>query len=71
MPIMRLKFVLDIIPIIRIVTCSFADSGKGFPGIVYTACYMTTDITCGNIAQCAQVDNGKKRTAAFGYILVQ
>jgi hypothetical protein len=41
------------------------------PGIVYTACYMTSDITCGNIAQCAQVDNGKKRTAAFGYILVQ
>ena len=51
-------------------SCSLADSGIGF-GISYSACYITSDITCGNIAQCSQVDNGHKLTAAFGYILVQ
>ena len=52
-------------------TCIEADSCIGF-GITYTACYMiTSHITCGNIAQCNGNDNGKKLTAAFGYILVQ
>ena len=50
--------------------CTQADSGIGF-GITYTACYITSNITCGNIAQCSDNDNGHKLTAAFGYILVQ
>lgn len=51
-------------------SCPYADSGIGF-GISYKACGITSHITCGNIAQCSGVDNGKKLTAAFGYILVQ
>jgi hypothetical protein len=51
-------------------SCTWADSCIGF-GITYTACYITSNITCGNIAQCSGNDNGHKLTAAFGYILVQ
>ena len=49
--------------------CSQSDSCIGF-GISYDACYIKPNITCGNIAQCSGTDNGKKLTAAFGYILV-
>ncbi|XP_028396023.1 uncharacterized skeletal organic matrix protein 5-like [Dendronephthya gigantea] len=51
-------------------SCSQADSCIGF-GIYYKACYITSNITCGNIAQCSGTDRGKRLTAAFGYILVQ
>lgn len=50
--------------------CTQADSGIGF-GITYKSCYITSHITCGNIAKCGGVDNGEQLTAAFGYILVQ
>jgi hypothetical protein len=50
--------------------CTWADSCIGF-GITYNSCYITSNITCGNIAQCSDNDNGHKLTAAFGYILVQ
>ncbi|CAB4019509.1 Hypothetical predicted protein, partial [Paramuricea clavata] len=50
--------------------CRWSDSCIGF-GITYTACHITSHITCGNIAQCNDNDNGHKLTAAFGYILVQ
>ncbi|XP_028396209.1 uncharacterized skeletal organic matrix protein 5-like [Dendronephthya gigantea] len=49
--------------------CATPDSCIGF-GISYNSCDMTSDITCGNIAQCSGIDNGKKLTPAFGYILV-
>ena len=49
--------------------CPKSDSCIGF-GISYDACYIKPNITCGNIAQCSGNDNGKKLTAAFGYILV-
>jgi hypothetical protein len=51
-------------------SCRMSDSCIGF-GIDYKACYIKSDITCGNIAQCSANDNGKKITAAFGFILVQ
>ena len=50
--------------------CEKADSCIGF-GIHYKSCYITSNTTCGNIAQCDGNDNGKIITAAFGYILVQ
>ena len=50
--------------------CPNSDSCIGF-GIFYRGCDMDIDITCGNIAQCSNNDNGKKMTAAFGYILVR
>ena len=50
--------------------CNSADSEIGF-GMSYQACSVVSNITCGNIAHCSTVDNGKKLTAAFGYILVQ
>jgi hypothetical protein len=50
--------------------CGQSDSVIGF-GIYYAACKIRSDITCGNIAQCSNTDNGAKLTAAFGYILVQ
>ena len=50
--------------------CKWSDSCIGY-GIQHVACNMKLDITCGNIAQCGKNDKGKKKTAAFGYILVQ
>ena len=51
--------------------CLSPDSCIGF-GIFYKACFKTKiSITCGNIALCSKNDNEKKRTVAFGYILVQ
>ena len=51
--------------------CPQSDSCIGF-GISYSmACPLESNITCGNIAQCSNNDNGKKLTPAFGYILVQ
>ncbi|XP_028396022.1 uncharacterized protein LOC114520024 [Dendronephthya gigantea] len=50
--------------------CGTPDSCIGF-GISYNSCGMTSNITCGNIAQCSGTDRGKRLTAAFGYILVQ
>ena len=50
--------------------CYLSDSCIGF-GIQYDACFIKHNITCGNIAHCSGNDNGKKKTAAFGYILVQ
>ena len=51
-------------------SCKLSDSCIGF-GITYNSCYITSHITCGNIAQCSGNDNSEKLTAAFGYILVQ
>jgi hypothetical protein len=50
--------------------CTWADSCIGF-GVTYTACHITSNISCCNIAQCSGNYNGHKLTAAFGYILVQ
>ena len=50
--------------------CNLSDSCIGY-GIQYHACGMKLNITCGNIAQCSGNDKGKKKTVAFGYILVQ
>ena len=50
--------------------CSKSDSCIGF-GIDYKGCYIRSNITCGNIAQCSGNDNGPKLTPAFGYILIQ
>ena len=51
--------------------CQYSDSCIGF-GISYKAFSgKTSHITCDNIALCSGNDNGEKRTAAFGYILVQ
>ena len=51
-------------------SCPQSNSCIAF-GIYYDSCYMISNITCGNIAQCSNNDNGKKLTAAFGHILVQ
>ena len=49
--------------------CKSSDSCIAF-GIHYQACYTQSHITCGNLAHCFP-DNGRRLTAAFGYILVQ
>ena len=50
--------------------CRTSDSCIGF-GISYKGCNGEVyDITCGNIALCGGNGNGKKLTAAFGYIFV-
>ncbi len=52
--------------------CTQADSCIGFGIAYHRACHqITSNITCGNIAQCGGNDNGHKLIAAFGYILVQ